>query len=432
MNRFMIALMVATVVAPAQNSADSTVLSALRRADPALVDVAILRRTPIGSGLDLVIALGGPKEWSPVEKGPTFVWPEKRKLGLFLQEIAEPEHVSTITIAPGSDDCGARIERATGTGTLISCMGEKSEQHPNQRFNYDIHTHRLTGRVSYQPFAMVRAFQNGAGAVFVGSDTQHLIAIAFDPVGTPQFHIMKGAEAQPWLSRVPTSEGWVGFDRQRILYIEPEAFDPPRFGPGGAFTLTQEKGKEVTERRGPAAVSYPMAQSAYPVFAAARPGRVKDGYVQKGTEIDERIGPWKLDGTRLWFGKAFYDGEGTTGVGGFGYFDSEDRKYHLFAPAEIADYSVSGIAIDPEAVWMPLVRNGEYGGTSGGLLRFDRQTHMVQKLEMPDIGTGCVEAGGRLLVATSFGVAVIEGRTVKRYFVDRKMDGALVIAAAEP
>lgn len=438
MNRFVIVMMMAAVAASAQNPADTAVLSALRRADPALADAAVLRRTPVGNGLDLVIALGGPKEWSHVEKGPTFAWPEKRKLGLFLQEIAEPEHVSTITIAPGSADCGARIERATTTNTLISCTGEKFQQPPNQKFNYDIRTRRLTGRVSYQPFAMVRAFQHGAGAVFVGSDTQRLIAISFDPARTPQLHILRGAEAQPWLARVPTSEGWVGFDRQRILYIPPEPFDPPRFGPGGAFTLAQEKDNSlgprlvVTEKRGTAAVRYLLVQSAYSVFAAARPTRVANGYVEKGTEIDERIGPWTLEGTRLWFGKTFYDGEGTTGVGGFGYFDVADRKYRLFAPAAIADYSVSAIAIDPDAVWMALVTNGEYGGTSGGLLRFDRRTEMVQKLEMPDIGTRCIEAGGRLLVATNFGVAVVEDGVVKRYFVDRKMDGARVIVAAQP
>lgn len=437
MKRFLIVLMMAAMAASAQNPADIAVISALRRVDRALADAAVLRRTPVGSGLDLVIALGGPKGGF-VETGPRFAWTERHKVGLFLQEIAQPEHVSTITIAPGSADCGARIELATATETLISCIGEKSERYPNQRFIYDVRTRSPAGHVSYPPFAMYRAFPNGTGAVFVGSDTQRLIAIAFDPARTPQFHILAGAGAQPWLARVPASEGTIGFDHQRILYIEPEPFHPPRFGPGGAFTLAHEEGNSlgprlvVTEKRGTAAVRYPLAQSAYSVFAAARPWRVKDGYVEKGTEIDERIGPWKLEGTRLWFGKTFYDGEGSTGVGGFGYFDIVDRTHHLFAPPEIADYSVSAIAINPDAVWMALVRNGEYGGTSGGLLRFDRRTEIVQKLKMPDIGTRCVEAGSRLLVATNFGVAVIEDGTVRRYFVDRKIDGALVIAAADP
>jgi len=32
--------------------------------------------------------------------------------------------------------------------------------------------------------------------------------------------------------------------------------------------------------------------------------------------IDERVGAHQVVGDRIWFGKAFYDGEGTTGVGG--------------------------------------------------------------------------------------------------------------------
>src|ERR1035437_214942 len=87
--------------------------------------------------------------------------------------------------------------------------------------------------------------------------------------------------------------------------------------------------------------------------AAARPRRVKDGYVRAGTEIEDSIGPWQEDG-QIWFGKTFYDGEGSTGVGGFGYFDMNERRLHMFAPPEIADRSVSAINVGPDAAWMAL------------------------------------------------------------------------------
>ena len=44
------------------------------------------------------------------------------------------------------------------------------------------------------------------------------------------------------------------------------------------------------------------------------------------------IGPYQIDGARIWFGKNFYDGEGDTGVGAFGYFDTSTRAYTLFSP----------------------------------------------------------------------------------------------------
>jgi hypothetical protein len=47
------------------------------------------------------------------------------------------------------------------------------------------------------------------------------------------------------------------------------------------------------------------------------------------------------EGDKLWFGKTFYDGEGNSGVGGFGYFDTADRQYYLFTPPEVVDCAIS-------------------------------------------------------------------------------------------
>src|SRR5580658_3200125 len=43
---------------------------------------------------------------------------------------------------------------------------------------------------------------------------------------------------------------------------------------------------------------------------------------QPDSEFNETIGPHQVEGNRLWFGVTFYDGEGWTGTGGFGYFDA--------------------------------------------------------------------------------------------------------------
>jgi hypothetical protein len=186
----------------------------------------------------------------------------------------------------------------------------------------------------------------------------------------------------------------------------------------------------IEETSGNKIRSYPLPQSTYDEFAAARPARVKNGYVREQTKIKEDIGPWKLEEDKLWFGKSFYDGELWTGVGGFGYFSATDRKYHLFTPPEIAEWSLSAIDVESDAVWMALVTGGEYGGSSGGLLRFDRQTESLRRFELPDIGVQFIHAGGKLLAATNFGVAVIDGGVVTRYFVDRTTDGRLRVVPA--
>jgi hypothetical protein len=176
--------------------------------------------------------------------------------------------------------------------------------------------------------------------------------------------------------------------------------------------------------------NYDLRQSTYDDFARARGRRVKDGYVRDGTVIEEKIGPAQSEGDKFWLGKTFYDGEGNSWVGGFGYFDASNRQYHLYAPPEIADYSVSAILVEPDAVWMGIFRSGEWGGSPAGVLRYDRNTQAVRKYELPDAVYGLMESGSRILAPTSSGIAVIDGDRVSRYFVDRTANGKLRIAEA--
>ena len=179
---------------------------------------------------------------------------------------------------------------------------------------YDVRAKSLVRQFSYQPFATYRLFPKPAGAsrpdgaVFVGSDRQRLIAVEYNPDEKPAFRVLNNAAAQPWIGRVHISAGTEGLPPRNVIYIEND------------------------EARLPAAVPS-LPRTTYDQFAAARPQRVKDGYRREGTELNESIGPWQREDGRIWFGKTFYDGEGSTGVGGFGYFDEEEKKLQLFNPA---------------------------------------------------------------------------------------------------
>ena len=157
---------------------------------------------------------------------------------------------------------------------------------------------------------------------------------------------------------------------------------------------------------------------------------MKQGYKREGITFDDSIGSWQQEGKLIWFAKNFYDGEGTTGVGGFGYFDTGERKLHLFQPREIVDWSVSALSVGADAVWMALVDNGEYGGLSGGLLRYDRKTGVFRKVALPDIAASLIQEGNEVIAATDFGLAVVNEGEVERYFVDVTTDGRLRVARA--
>ena len=117
-------------------------------------------------------------------------------------------------------------------------------------------------------------------------------------------------------------------------------------------------------------------------------------------------------------------------MGGFGYFDTSDRQYHLFVPPELVNYSVSAIRVEPDAVWLGIFQSGEYGGLPAGVLRYDRKTQAVHKYELPDPVYGLTLSGNRTLMSTSSGIAVIDGDEITRYLVDRTTDGRLRVVEA--
>jgi hypothetical protein len=105
----------------------------------------------------------------------------------------------------------------------------------------------------------------------------------------------------------------------RLLDVSPEIVE-------------QLKKKPWPEVRDPTRIpaelwKHPMPQSTYDEFARARPVRVTNGYTRDDTVLEEEPGPYQIAGSRIWFGKTFYDGEGTSGVGGLGYFDTTTSQY---------------------------------------------------------------------------------------------------------
>jgi len=97
--------------------------------------------------------------------------------------------------------------------------------------------------------------------------------------------------------------------------------DTIRFGPNGAFRLEYTSTSFGREASGVIEVvkgrvkKYPLPQSSFATYARLRPGELKNMQISaKDYERLEWIGPHQVEGSRLWFGKQFYDGEGMTGV----------------------------------------------------------------------------------------------------------------------
>lgn len=407
---------------------DGAVVSVMRNSAH-IYDVHIMRRVAVDPEFDLVVAMGAAKDVAAGD-GDVGFWSPNAALGILLQRRSPPEIVYTIALSKGHAYCEARVERATAKDVVLSCTPEKGNlPEPNRKFVYDIRSKALVKQIDYQPFALRRIFVTGDSAVLVGSDTRQLVAVKYDAGEQTPFHILKGAEAGEWTERIERSAG-AGW------YLSPRPFTPVRFGPGDRFALIQrdvtrnngsDKRLVVVDRAGGRTKYYWLPQSSYDEFARARPEQVRNGYGRQDTTIDETIGPWQIvDGT-LWFAKSFYDGEGVKGVGGFGYFDTDEPKYHIYSPQEMADWSASAMLVEPQTVYLALAANGEYGTVGGGLLRFDRASEKVQRIEFRELVGEIVRIKDRLLLATDFGAAVVENHRPRRFFVDESTDGRLQV-----
>ena len=171
-------------------------------------------------------------------------------------------------------------------------------------------------------------------------------------------------------------------------------------------------------------IPVPLPQSTYDQFAQARPQRVRDGYSRAST-IDERVSAHQVVGDRIWFGKAFYDGEGTTGVGGLGYFDTRSKQFTIFSISELADWSISALFVESDAVWAGLVNYPEGAGHSGGLIRYDLSTRNVTRYNLPDIVLTMIRQNNALFIGTSNGLYVLRDDRFTRFRFEPNLDGKL-------
>jgi hypothetical protein len=156
---------------------------------------------------------------------------------------------------------------------------------------------------------------------------------------------------------------------------------------------------------------------------------VANGYRRDVTVIEERAGPWQRVGDRIWFGRTFYDGEGTTGVGAIGRFDLASRSFSFISPEALRPWSASALLIEDDVAWVGLVRHPEGADYGHGLLRVNLTDRNTGLTPIADMITGIVRWRGALYVASTNGVYVVDGRALRRYRLEPSGRGGMEILA---
>jgi hypothetical protein len=207
------------------------------------------------------------------------------------------------------------------------------------------------------------------------------------------------------------------------------ALDSVMFGPGGRFQLEHSKddfgmrSHGIIETLGPNRTKfYPLPQSTAGKYIQLRPEDLRANPFTPGHyERQEVIGPYQIEDGRIWFGNSYYDGEGMKGVGAFGYFDTSTRRYTLFSPPEVARHEVSAILVEADRVWIALDRFGEdISKSPGGLVRWNRMTHEIQKYPL-EFGVDSIRVeGGSLHLKTRDGYALFRDGELRRFLTNGK------------
>lgn len=416
--------------------ADRAFIPILKRTDGDLKNFAIVTRRQVTDNLDLALALGSPNAIQKTDD-EWFSWSQEDRLGIFLQDRSDASRVFLLTVAPGPP-CRIHLERATGRDVLISCPGEYDWGNgaDNQKFVFDTRSKHLTEHYSYPPFANYVLVAGRHAPDFVADNPHNLLAATWDESANG-FRLLSDAAANAVFKKISIqTESAGGIERRVPILPKTERLS---FGPNKKFELllhTQDWHQEdhypmIVENVGTSRRQLPLPQSSRKEWSLRRPEEKNDVLPASTVEIEEHIGPYQVEGDRLWFGKRFYDGEGVTGVGGFGYFDAISRSYKLYAPREIWPWSVSALLVMPDAVWLGLVHYGEGADASGGLLHWDGTTALVHHFDLKVEVNQIVRGQDALYLATSDGIEVLHGDEMERYIVDSTSNGKFSVIPCE-
>lgn len=156
---------------------------------------------------------------------------------------------------------------------------------------------------------------------------------------------------------------------------------------------------------------HPLPQTKDAEFAPVLKRRAARGHDDSEANIQESVGAWQADSGGYWFGKAFYDGEGFSGVGDIGFLDSSGR-YSFLRLREVEDASVGALLVEPATLWAGLHGSGEGSEYSLGLLRYDRASRRAQVTDLPSVVTRILRIDGALFMRAHEGMFVMRGETM--------------------
>ena len=110
-------------------------------------------------------------------------------------------------------------------------------------------------------------------------------------------------------------------------------------------------------------------------------------------------------------------------MGGFGYFDPEERRYVVFSPPEITPWSASALLVEEKKIWLGLLGRPEGAKYSGGLLRYERDSGKVEIFDVDEVITQIKRWRDLHYLGTANGLYILKNNLLVHYVFEPTLDG---------
>lgn len=353
-------------------------------------------------------------------------------------------HQMTLDLYPSDRFCDQKIiiEQSDNRKVVIRKTGRTyGENFGDDAYFIDINAGKLIKKVSYNDLNIYALLEMNGELFSLGDESRKRTVLTRLPICSGSYrpqdftisdtidelpipHIFKAVSDDRRLiltsdnKEYVLSEGrWRAHsteDRRRFPDYPPETavqstlhyYDP--FSGIEEFTISSSKKEAcIFQRRSGDKKRFSLAMPSYRLFSMLRPKRAGDGYTEAILCIRDTAGPVLERDNKIWFGLRFPDGEGFTGVGGFGIFDTVTGSILMHYPREMSDWSASAMLLEDEHLWIGLIRYPEGMPYGGGLLRYDTKSGEIRKYSIAETINFIHKVGDAIFIGTGNGISIL-------------------------
>ena len=392
------------------------VQDALRKADPSLDWFHAVAKKAVDAAYSVMVVEAAPTELRPgiPKRVPV---PGKTWIGIFVVSGKTNQVRLVLDTYPlGSTGDYPTLERPTAHVAYVHFYEDYGFYDGSIKYIYDLSSQRPPLKIRYEIVALTSSQRRNGKLRYTasfGRSERHATIVIEPGAGdaVPAYSITD-APAPP--DSVAGPARLIATNGQSVI-VENKTPPGQPHRPSGIDVVGKSGSKQY----------YPAPIPTMALYRKVVPDK------QAPLEIEDDIGPFVLDGHKIWFANTFYDSEGVSGVGAVGSFDISTRKYEMRYLPEIAPWSGSAILLDGGDLWIGLMRRPEGADYGAGLLRYNIRTGAAAKYPVADYIHTIDRLGDTVYCGTSHGLYTVRGNHVMQFRFEPDDKGKLIMVPRE-